>query len=253
MSSPILLLHGVPADARLWDDLRTHLPPHHPVLAPSMPGYGGGPDLVPPTVDAHVAWLRTWLHQHPESGPFHVVGQDYGGLLGARLAIEDPTRVRSLTLISAPVGLGWTWARLGALPGPHLLFYRAFGGGLWHHQGVRPSRRQAFADTFGHHRADPTLPDRMREMARGLGLRQLARTPRQLRATGVPLHTVWGTADRFAPWPSALWMAARHRRGGHLARTTLIWGGRHYLPFGRPQATASAITRFIEGIDHQRP
>jgi len=200
-------------------------------------------------VDAHVQWLESWLqHEHPD-GPIHVVGQDYGGLLGARLAITRPEHVRSLTLISAPVGLGWAWARLGALPGPHLLFYKAFGGGLWHHQGVRPARREAFASIFGAHRQDPTLPDRMRAMAQGICLRQLARTPQELRCSGVPLLLLQGTADRFVSWQSAVFRAARHRRGGNFARTVLIAGGRHYLPFGRPKATALAIARFHQELD----
>ena len=257
MSDPVLLLHGVPADARLWDAFRAALPAGHGVvLAPSLPGYGGGPDLSPPTLAAHRAWLRDWLDRHAPPGPLHVVGQDYGGLLGACLAVDQPERVRSLTLMSAPVGLAWSWAKLGALPGPHLLFYRAFGGGLWHHQGVCRARRADFAATFSDHRADPTLPDRMRAMATGLCLRTLARLPRALATTRVPLLTLWGTADRFAPWPAAAWMAHRHRRGGGPARTVLVWGGRHYLPFGRPTAAATAVVRFwaeVAGPASRRP
>jgi pimeloyl-ACP methyl ester carboxylesterase len=245
-TAPILFVHGVPADGRLWDDLRAHLPPPTaPHLVPSLPGYGGGPDLSPCTVDAHVEWLLDRL----PSVPVHIVGQDYGGLLGARLTVLHPCRVRSLTLISAPVGLGWSWAKLGALPGPHLLFYRAFGGGLWHHQGVAPHRRTAFADTFGAHRTDPSLSHRMRTMALGLSLRQLARLPGQLRTTQVPLLTLWGTSDRFCPWPAALWMAQRHRSGGGSARTVLVPGGRHYLPFGRPKMAADALQRFWTEVE----
>ena len=62
---PILLLHGIPADGRLWDDVRRHLSPRHTTIhTPSLPGYGGGPDLVPPSVDAHVDWL---LDRYPLS------------------------------------------------------------------------------------------------------------------------------------------------------------------------------------------
>lgn len=248
MPAPVLLLHGVPADAALWTDMARHLP-HDRVLAPSLPGYGGGPGLQPPTVDAHTRWVARWLEEQAITGPVHVVGQDYGGLLGARLTIEHPHRVCSLTLISAPVGLGWAWPRIGALPGLHLLFYRAFGGGLWHHQGVRPHRRAAFAEAFGHHRADPTLPDRMRAMARGIGFRMLLRTPGELGRTGVPLLTLQGTSDRFVSWQSALYRAARHRKGGAPARTVLLRGGRHYLPFGLPQHTAEALARFHDTVE----
>lgn len=245
----ILLLHGVPADGRLWDGVRPHLSSRHPAIhTPSLPGYGGGPDLAPPTVDAHVDWLAA---RHPTEA-LHVVGQDYGGLLAARMAVRHPDRVRSVTLISAAVGLGWAWARLGALPGPHLLFYRTFGGGLWHHQGVARARRAAFAEAFGHHRNDPTLPARMRTMARALCFRQLARLPDALGKTRVPLLTLWGTSDRFSPWPAALWMAHRHRRHGGLARTVLIPGGRHYLPFDRPAQTARALDRFWDTVDSSK-
>ncbi len=242
----ILLLHGVPADGRLWDDVRPHLSNRHTTVhAPDLPGYGADPDLSPPSVDAHVDWL---LNRY-DDGAIHVVGQDYGGLLAARMAVRVPERVRSITLISAPVGLGWSWARLGALPGPHLLFYRSFAGGLWHHQGVCRARRPAFATAFAHHRADPTLSERMRTMARALCFRQLVRLPEQLCQTRIPLLTLWGTADRFTPWPAALWMAHRHRTGGGPAHTVLIPGGRHYLPFCHPAQTARALDRFWSTLE----
>lgn len=89
-------------------------------------------------------------------------------------------------------------------------------------------------------------------MAQALCFRQLARLPGQLRGTKTPLLTLWGMSDRFAPWPAALWMAHRHRNDGGIARTVLIPGGRHYLPFGRPAATAGALDRFWDTIDPER-
>jgi len=246
-SSPLhVLVHGVPTHHALWDGVRTHLG-GRTVHAPDLPGYGGAPALEDPGIEAHTDWLDRSIHSIDPSGnrPVHLVGQDYGGLLAASLAARVPSRrVLSVTLISAAVGLSWSWARVGALPGPHLLFYRAFGGRLFHHQGIAPHARARYQTTFGPSIDDPGLPDRMRWLASGLSLRLLARLPHRLAASGTPLLFIAGSADRFVPFPMALYMAHRHRRLGAPARTCIVPGGRHYLPFGRPLLTAQTLTRF---------
>jgi len=241
-----VLLHGVPTHSALWNGVRAELPSHS-VLTPDLPGYGAATNLRDPSIETHTDWLEATLDTVDPTGaqPVHLVGQDYGGLLAACLAARRPSRrVLSVTLISAAVGLSWTWARIGALPGPHLLFYRAFGGRLFHHQGIAPHARSSFRATFGPSIEDPELPERMRWLARGLSVRQLTRLPRQLAESGTPLRFIAGSSDRFVPLPTVLYTAHRHRKMGAHARTTVILGGRHYLPWGRPGATARALREF---------
>lgn len=241
-----VLLHGVPTHSALWDGVRAQLP-SHPVFVPDLPGYGAAANLRDPSIDAHTDWLEASLDTVDPTGrqPVHLVGQDYGGLLAASFAARRPRRrVLSVTLISAAVGLSWSWARIGALPGPHLLFYRAFGGRLFHHQGIAPHARSSFQATFGPSIEDPALPDRMRWLARGLSVRRLAKLPRQLADSGTPLRFIAGSSDRFVPLPTVLYMAHRHRKLGATARTTVILRGRHYLPWARPDATARALQEF---------
>lgn len=248
--SEIVLLHGVPTTSALWDDVVDDLEHRgHRCTTPTLPGYGDSPPLPlhQLTVDHHLAWLEPRL----PAGRLHLVGQDYGGLLCAEWAARHPLKVASVTLISAVVGLGWTTAWLGALPGPHLLFYRAFAGRLYHHQGVAPHRRAAFAGALSSTLEDPALSERMRRTALSFSFRQLATLPRRLGRTTVPLHALWGAADRFAPGPIATAIARRHARlGGAPTRVTLVPGGRHYLPFDQPQQTAEAIDGFIAELSY---
>src|SRR5271156_4890190 len=45
--TPLLLLHGIGAIWRVWSPVLPHLEPHHDVIAPTLPGHGGGRPLDP--------------------------------------------------------------------------------------------------------------------------------------------------------------------------------------------------------------
>ena len=77
----------------------------------------------------------------------------------------------------------------------------------------------------------------MRQTALHLSARTLLRLTGRL--AGVSTLCLWGREDRFNPAPTARWTA--RRLGG---RCVLIDGGRHYVPFGQPEAYAAALQRF---------
>ena len=103
---PLLLVHGHEQSAASWRWVIPVLARTHRVLALSLPGHGEsspavggyapGRDLAPLVAD----FLDTL-----GVGPLHVVGNSVGGAVALRLALADPARIRTLTLVDS-AGLG---------------------------------------------------------------------------------------------------------------------------------------------------
>jgi pimeloyl-ACP methyl ester carboxylesterase len=238
----VLLLHGVPTSGALWADV---VPPlvaaGHRVIVPDLPGWGGSAPLVgAPTPSAHARWLVTLLDELGEAAPV-VAGQDLGGHLALELLVRG--RARAAVLTSAWGGLGWLGARLTALPLLERFFYRRYGGRLYLRRGAVPDRRAAALATFGPALADPAVVPRMKAIARGFSPGPLARLPGRARATGCPIHCIWGAADPFIPPAMARRVAA-----GLGAELRLLEGARHLAPFDRPAAWARALLAFLRTL-----
>jgi pimeloyl-ACP methyl ester carboxylesterase len=102
----LLLVHGHEQSATSWRWVTPVLARTHRVLALSLPGHGqsspavggyaAGRDLAPLVVDFLDA---------VGVGPLHVVGNSVGGAVALRLALADPARVHTLTLVDS-AGLG---------------------------------------------------------------------------------------------------------------------------------------------------
>src|SRR5687768_13340530 len=90
----IVLVHGVPETAELWDDVRERL--DQPSVALRMPGFGcARRDGFTATKDAYVDWLLVELAKIDE--PIDLVGHDWGGGLSIRVGTKYPEAVRSWT------------------------------------------------------------------------------------------------------------------------------------------------------------
>jgi pimeloyl-ACP methyl ester carboxylesterase len=104
--TPALLLHGFPEHSGMWAAVSPAL--HDAglrTIAPDQRGYS--PGARPSDVDAYrmsecVADAVSILDSRAEARPTHVVGHDWGAVVGWRLASEYPERVRSFTAISVP-------------------------------------------------------------------------------------------------------------------------------------------------------
>jgi pyruvate dehydrogenase E2 component (dihydrolipoamide acetyltransferase) len=102
---PILLLHGFGGDLNNWLFAAPALAAEHAVYALDLPGHGeSSKDVGPGDVDHLVAAVGQFLDAHGLDRT-HVVGHSLGGLVAARLALDKPERVATLTLV-ASAGLG---------------------------------------------------------------------------------------------------------------------------------------------------
>ena len=96
---PALLLHCALAHSGAWDGVARRLSDRVSMVAPDLIGHGRAGDGTPGAHyhDQLTAQGEAVLN---EAGrPAHVIGHSYGATVALRLAIEQPDRVRSLTLI----------------------------------------------------------------------------------------------------------------------------------------------------------
>ena len=96
----VLLLHGSAGGGALWRQTVAELQPLYRCLAPDLIGYGAPmawPQGEPFTLDAERLALEPLLNCC--AGTFHLVGYSYGGVVALQLALANPARVRTLTLI----------------------------------------------------------------------------------------------------------------------------------------------------------
>jgi len=96
----VLLLHGSAGTGALWCQAMKSLQPLYRVVAPDLIGYGRSPAWpagIPYGTDGEVRALRALLPSCADK--YHLVGHSYGGVVALMLALANPVRVRTLTLI----------------------------------------------------------------------------------------------------------------------------------------------------------
>lgn len=100
-AKPILMLHGEPS----WSYLYRHMIPvcvaaGHRVIAPDLIGFGKSDKPVAIkdyTYQRHIDWLMSLIN-HLELDEITLVCQDWGSLLGLRIAAENEDRFRAIVV-----------------------------------------------------------------------------------------------------------------------------------------------------------
>ena len=112
-TATILLLHGEPT----WGYLYRKMIPvlagaGHRVIVPDLIGFGRSDKPVERsayTYEGHVEWMRRFIEATAAErgpGPLHLFGQDWGGLIGLRLAAEHPDLIDRLILANTALPVG---------------------------------------------------------------------------------------------------------------------------------------------------
>ncbi len=191
----------------------------HDVLAPTLAGHAGGPQIAGETAASAIVEAVERAMDKAGFASAHVVGNSLGGYIALQLAMRG--RARSVVAF-APAG-GWAAhdhsfrdshvAVLLAHAAPAEARRAARGGGARHARGAAPR--------------EPDDRDELRAHSRRAARASAARRRRLLGADTLteravrdgwrvdperiecPVRIVWGTQDKLLPWPSA---AARFRR-----------------------------------------
>ena len=111
-AAPYLILqHGFGRSGRFWYSWVPYLARWFKVVRPDVRGLGRSPagfDLAREfTVDNCIADLVAII-DHLGADSVHYCGESMGGILGMAFAASHPDRIRTLTLVSAPVSLNET-------------------------------------------------------------------------------------------------------------------------------------------------
>lgn len=110
-SNPVLMLHGEPS----WSYLYRHMIPRvaeagHRVLAPDLIGFGKSDkpaEVGDYSYERHMTWLTEWLTQLNLTN-ITLVCQNWGSLLGLRLAAEHPERFQRIIVGNGMLPTGET-------------------------------------------------------------------------------------------------------------------------------------------------
>lgn len=257
---PVVLLHGFPQMASSWDRLAPLLHQHgYRTLAMNQRGYSprarprGRRAYRVTELAADVAALIDTV----DRGPVHVVGHDWGAVVGWVLATMRPDQVRTLSALSVPHPMAFAQAMATSLQGlaswymylfqvprlPELLVGPDRPGGRARlirllrlfkqsEDGARRDAEQlaapgAFTGALNWYRAMP------------LGL---ARS-RQLRSrVQAPTLMVWSDGDA-AVRRRGVELTSRHVAGPY--RLEVLHGVSHWIPDEAPHAAAKLITTHI--------
>ncbi|WP_375487935.1 haloalkane dehalogenase [uncultured Jatrophihabitans sp.] len=153
----VLLLHGEPSWSYLY---RSMIPPLAAaglrVVAPDLVGFGRSDkpvEVADHTYARHVEWVRELVLDRLGLDAITLVGQDWGGLIGLRLAAENPARFARLVAANTGLPTGdvdmpeiWHRFRRAVQESPRLDIARFVESGCV--RGLSPVARSAYDAPF---------------------------------------------------------------------------------------------------------
>lgn len=231
---PALFVHGVPDTHVVWDEVLAHLD-RGDVLAPDLPGFGGGAGPAEPTKEAYVDWLVGQLEAAGE--PVDLVGHDWGSLLAVRAASLRPDLIRTLAFGGGPVDETYVWHDVAQL-------WQTPDVGEQVMAGMTPETMGPALESTGltaeqARVAAAGIDDEMKRCI--LGLYRSAVTVGTEWGPGLdgfprPALALWGAGDTYAPPEFGERMAAR--MGGRCVR----FDGGHWWELSHPAEVAAELT-----------
>ena len=202
---PLVLLHGFGGDGAAWEAVKPLLPQTLRVITVDLPGHGGSLDADGRGGAGRMA--KAILAGLAEAGVdrFHLAGHSMGGAVSALMAMREPERVLSLTLV-APGGM--TPEINADLLGRYAAASREDDIRACFNEmsapGFSPSR--AVVERFVAARSKPGQLDALGETYRamfpeGPGKGQGVLPREALAALPMPVAVIWGTIDSVLPCP----------------------------------------------------
>lgn len=252
--APVLLLHGEPT----WSFLYRAVIPVLAgaglrVVAPDLIGFGrsGKPaGIADHSYARHVEWVRRFAFDALDLRGVTVVGHDWGGLIGLRLATEHPDRVARIVATNTGLPTGdqqmpevWLRFREAVRTAPELDIARLVQSGCQH--PLPPEVRAAYDAPFPDESFKagprampdlvPTRPDDPASAANRTAWERLSRWDR-------PFLVAFSDSD-----PITSGMAPVLARIVPGARSVTITGARHFLQEDAADQLAAAIADFATG------
>ena len=249
----VLLGHSSVGSGSQWRALVGDLAGRYRLIAPDHLGYGrtgaypGGPPLLQFELEIVEALLLRL------DGTTHLIGHSYGGSLLARVAVRNPERIRSLTLVEPTLfHLLSEFGRLEALSEIRAVADRV---NELVDRGQDAEAARGFIDYWVATGAYEAMDDRARAIVTGgmsklraewpAGFERCGATPDDLAALSCPVHLLAGSETTAA----ARAVVGVLRRLWPAAQYSEIAGASHMLPFTHPQAVNPIVKTFLERVD----
>lgn len=235
---PLLLIHGFGGDLQNWQFNQPDLAIDRVVYAIDLPGHGGSSKTISGgDVPALARAVRSGLAALGVER-FHVAGHSLGGAIALQLALDEPKRVASVTLICS-AGLG---------PEINAGYIDAF---------IRADKRKEMKATVEALFADPAFVSRdmvddllkykrldgvlpaLRAIAGGVlsDGRQTTILADRLATLEVPVQAIWGEDDAIIP--------AAHANAVPEARRHVLPGAGHMVHIEKPAEVTRLIGEFV--------
>jgi pyruvate dehydrogenase E2 component (dihydrolipoamide acetyltransferase) len=237
-ATPLLLIHGFGGDLQNWQFNQPDLSVDRVVYAIDLPGHGGssktlaGGDLAALTQAVRAAMTALKLDRA------HLAGHSLGGAIALQLALDEPDRVASVTLVSS-AGLG---------PDINMEYIEGF---------IRSDRRKDMKATVETLFADPAFVSRdmvddllkykridgvlpaLQTIAGAVfaGGRQAAVLADRLSTLRTPVQAIWGEGDRIIP--------VAHAAALPEARRHVLSGAGHMVHIEQPAEVSRLIGVFV--------
>lgn len=247
----VVLLHGIPGSASVWDGVIEHLGSGHTVLAPSLLGFDGvpGPDdpegLLAPNQARHV------LERIDEAGfdDFVLIGHDFGGPVAAHLYATVPDRVTGFGVFATnafpdtPIPFFLAGVRSPAIGDlVSALVFSRFSLGMMVRAAVGKPRIELDRSRY----VGDKVQSRAIATIFGESLRRIEElyvpVEAALRSVTVPAVVGWG--DRDLLFPVEIGQRTADAIPG--ARFSLYEGAGHFLPEERPAEVAADIASLLD-------
>lgn len=238
----VVFIHGFGADHRAWDAIRKPLTAAARTLAYDLPGHGGslGAEGAGSAKAAAHAVLADLSRRGIEKA--HVVGHSMGGAVAALMALAEPARIGSLTLLS-PGGFG------PGINGPLLRRYagaadrselRACLEAMSGEAATVPEERLEAGLAM---RGRPGQIEKLVEIAALItrGERQGVVPAEALATLAMPVTVLWGTGDPVLPFSQSQNLPA------HFIRQAIAGAG-HMLVDEAPDAVRWAIAAHLAAV-----
>lgn len=198
----VILIHGIPTNSHLWDEVVPFLAGNCKVLTLDLIGYGcsdRGPccDLTLPKQAEYITRLLDQLGIDKA----HFVGHDLGGGIVQILAVFHPERVQSFVIADGVAFANWPLPKVVSIrwpvaeeffPSP-LFIERMLREGVYDPQVLTPQIIRNFTAPFD----TPTGPEELRQASLALHHHQTEALVPYLPSIQVPITLLWGQHDRY--------------------------------------------------------
>ncbi|WP_084385604.1 alpha/beta fold hydrolase [Rhodococcus sp. WMMA185] len=199
---PVVFVHGWGATPRVYKRCLTRLAERgHRLITPTLPGFGGTPDLPPEerSIAGYAAWLGRYLDDAGISEPVVLVGHSFGGGISIQAAHDLPGRVARLVLVNSVGGGQWSPDGSGVHPIDERPIWDWGASALGEALPFKTMAQTATSLVAGfipNVLRDPGATWRTAHLARRADLR---RELAVLADRGLPVTLLWGRGDRVIP------------------------------------------------------